>query len=109
MSDQGFWSNRAMMGLVMTEIGADGSRPVDVGVTRPASALRTVECAAKSFASIVFEPPQQVVDHFANDLAGGFEGFARNGSPESNEIGNQVHVGLKRGKEFRLQHEGLQV
>src|ERR1051326_1086417 len=103
------WNNRTMLWLVMTEVCPDGSRPVDVGVTRSARTLRAVERASQCLARIVLQTAHEVVHNLAHHLARGFKSLAGNGSPQRDEIGDQMDICLQCREEFRLEHQGLQV
>jgi ABC-type dipeptide/oligopeptide/nickel transport system ATPase component len=69
-----------MLRLVMTQVCADRSRPVDVRVTRSPRSLRAVQRASQSLTRVVFEPAQEVIHDFPDYLSCGFKRFAGNRS-----------------------------
>jgi hypothetical protein len=53
MTYQRLRDDGAMLSLIVAEIRADRSRPIDVGVARTARSLRTIQRSAKSLLPLV--------------------------------------------------------
>ena len=94
-----------MLRLVVTQVCADCSRPVDVRVTRSPRSLRTVQRASQSLTRVVFEPAQEVVHDLPDHLSRRFKRFAGNRSAQRDEICDKVDICLQRRKEFRFEHQ----
>jgi hypothetical protein len=59
--DQRLGNDGSVFSLIVAEIRADGSRPIDVGVTRATCPLRTIERPAKSLLGFMLQPGHKVV------------------------------------------------
>ena len=101
-ADQPLGHHRAMLRLVMAEIGLDGTRPVDVGKTRAVGAAGAVECATDGVGGAPLEALHQFGDHLGDHDARGFLGLLRHHAAQRDEVGDEVHIGLDGREEFGL-------
>jgi hypothetical protein len=108
-ADQRFGNNGAVLGLIMPEIGADGARPVDIGMTGTTGATLAVKRASQRLDGAMLQPLHEIVDNFLYDNADGILAPFRDRRSERHEIGDEMHVGFQRLEEFRLHQQILQV
>src|SRR6516165_5467733 len=109
VSYQRLRNHSTMLRLVMTQVRADGSRPVVIGMTRSTRTLRSIQGASQSLARVVLQAAHEVVHNLADNLTSRFQGLARNRSTQRDEIRHKMNISLQRRKKFRLQHQRLQI
>lgn len=83
-----------MLGEVVVEIGADCAVPIDLAHLGAGVAEATGKGSLNRLAGRLGELFEELIDEFANDLAGGFAGFCGDSAVEGEEGGDEVDVGF---------------
>ncbi len=107
-ADQPFRNDGLVLLLPVTEIGGDGAGPINIRETRSPRTLPAQDGAADGLGGGMREAFHQLVDDLLDDDARGVLRFLGDRGAQADQVRHQMHVGVQRRQEFRLQHHGLE-
>ena len=103
VADQGFRHYGFVFRLPVTQIGANGAVPVDLGMARTAVALAAVQRTGHGAAHGLFQLFHQLVHHLAHHQPCRGLGVLRDDRAQRDQVRHQMYIGL-----HVFQHLGLQ-
>jgi hypothetical protein len=92
VADQRLSDDRAHLGLVVLQVGADRGRPVDIGQARPAVASGAIQRSEHRAMQVGGQPALDLLDHLADDYASGLPCPFRQRTAQREQHADQVDV-----------------